>query len=277
MLFGAHVSIAGGIVNAPENAANIGCEVFQMFTRSPQGGFVSPLTEGIISEFKGSCAYFGQKEWYVHTPYFINFASAIDRIRFGSIKVVREELERASSLGAKYLMTHLGSYKDLGHDLGLAQVAQGLEQMLKGYKGETQFLIEISAGAGEIIGDSFEEIAEIINHIRLKKYDIGVCYDTQHGFASGYDIRTPEAVAKTWERFDKIIGLKKLKLSHCNDSLTELGSRRDRHAHIGDGLIGRAGFEALLKNKAMGKINFILETEHDKVEEDLKILKNIRG
>src|SRR3989339_1697336 len=121
MYFGAHVSIAGGIINAPKNAAAIGCEVFQMFTRSPQGGSVPPITAEMATEFKKLCQKYHQKEWVVHTPYFINFASANNRIKYGSINAVRQELERAALLGAKYLMTHLGSYKDLGPDRGRTQ------------------------------------------------------------------------------------------------------------------------------------------------------------
>ncbi len=277
MYFGAHVSMAGGLINAPKNAHTLGCEVFQIFTRSPQGGYVAPLDKKIADEFKGLCKEYNLKEWVVHTPYFINFASANPRIKHGSITVVREELERASTIGAAYVMAHLGSYKDLGEEKGFEQLVTGLDEMLKGYKGSTQFLIEISAGAGAIIGDTFEEIGQIINDKRLKKYDIGVCYDTQHGFASGYDIRTPEAVEQTFRKFDEIIGIKKLKMSHCNDSKIELGGKKDRHEHIGDGLIGKKGFEALLKNKLLSNINFYLETEDDKVREDLAILKKIRG
>lgn len=276
MLFGAHVSIAGGLPNAPLNAAKIGCEVFQMFTRSPQGGWIAELNGKIAAEFRQNCADSGQKEWYVHTPYFINFASANPRIKHASITVVREELERASVLGATYLMSHLGSYKDLGKETGLKQLAESLNETLKGYRGTTKFLIEISAGSGDIIGDTFEEIAEIINHPLLIKYGIGVCYDTQHGFASGYDIRTDEEVGKTLKKFDSVIGLDKLKMSHCNDSKTELGSRKDRHEHIGAGLIGLGGFKALLTSAKLKNINFVLETESDKVAEDLKLLKKIR-
>jgi len=277
MYFGAHVSIAGGLINAPKNSADLGCEVFQMFTRSPQGGFVAPLDKKIANKFKSLCKEYNQKEWVVHAPYFINFASANPRIKHGSITVVHEELERASLLGAAYVMAHLGSYKDLGEEAGLAQLVDGLDKMLHDYKGSAQFLIEISAGAGAIIGDTFEEIAEIINHKKLLKYNIGVCYDTQHGFASGYDIRTPKAVEETFKKFDKTIGLEKLKMSHCNDSKIELGGHKDRHEHLGEGLIGKAGFAALLKNKKLQKINYYLETEHDKIREDLNILKNIRN
>ena len=277
MYFGAHVSIAGGLVNAPKNAHALGCEVFQIFSRSPQGGYVAPLDKAIATEFKNLCKEYDLKEWVVHTPYFINFASANPRIKHGSITVVREELERASMLGAAYVMAHLGSFKDLGDEKGFEQLVDGLAEMMKGYKGSTQFLIEISAGAGAIIGDTFEEIAQILNHKKLKKYDIGVCYDTQHGFASGYDIRTPETVAETFKKFDDLIGIEKLKMFHCNDSKIELGGKKDRHEHIGDGLIGKTGFEALLNYKKFQKINFYLETEDDKVRDDLKILKDIRA
>ncbi|NQU83263.1 MAG: deoxyribonuclease IV [Parcubacteria group bacterium] len=276
MLFGAHVSIAGGLSNAPLNAAQIGCEVFQFFTRSPRGGKPPALTDEVLKQFLDNCKKYKQKEWYVHTPYFINFASANPRIKHGSISVVREELERASLLKAKYLMTHLGSYKDLGEEKGFIQLVDGLDKMLDGYKGSTQFLIEISAGAGKIIGDDFEEIGKIIKHPKLKKYKIGVCYDTQHGFASGYDIRTKQAINKTLEDFDKYIGLKNLKLSHINDSKVELGSNRDRHEHIGKGMIGLDGFTALLNDDRVRNVNFVLETKHNSVEEDLSILKKIR-
>ncbi len=276
MLFGAHVSIAGGIFNAPLNAQKIGCEVFQMFTRSPRGGNPPLLSPEIIKQFEINCKQANQKEWYVHTPYFINFASPKERVYNGSISLVRDELERASLLKAKYLMTHLGSYKDSGRKKGFTKLIDGLDKTLKGYKGYTKFLIEIAAGAGRIIGDSFEDLSEIINHKKLKKYDIGICYDTQHGFGCGYDIRNKKAVEKTLMDFDNIVGLEKLKLSHINDSLVELGSKKDRHAHIGEGKIGLAGFVALLQNKKMKNINFVLETKHDKVNDDLVKLKNIR-
>ena len=152
----------------------------------------------------------------------------------------------------------------------------GLKETLQDYNGETKFLIEISAGAGEIIGDTFEEIAEIIFSKELVKYDIGVCYDTQHGFVSGYDTRNKQSVEETLKKFDKIIGLEKLKMSHCNDSATEFASHKDRHAHIGEGKIGVEGFKALLSDKRLNKVNFVLETEGEGVEKDLRLLKNIR-
>ncbi len=276
MLFGAHVSIAGGLVNAPANAAKIGCEVFQMFSRSPQGGYVAPLDETIAKQFKAACKEHGQQAWYIHAPYFINFASANERIKYGSIHVIREELERGSLLGAQSVMAHLGSYTALGKDKGFHQLVAGLAEMLKGYKGSTEFLIEISAGAGSAIGSTFEDLAEIIDHPKLKPYPIGICYDTQHAFAAGYDIRTPETVKATLTAFDKTVGLERLKMFHCNDSKPELGAHKDRHEHIGQGHIGTKGFASLFADKRLHGKNFILETEPDAVVKDLALLKKLR-
>lgn len=276
MLFGAHVSIAGGLWSAPANAAAIGCEVFQMFTRPPQGGVAAPITDEVARRFRAACEEHRQAEWYIHAPYFINFASTNPRIRHGSVTIVREELERGSMIGAAYVMAHLGSFKDLGQTAGMQAVKEGLAKMLDGYKGTTQFLIEIAAGSGEIIGDTFEEIAEIINAKELRAHDIGVCFDTQHAFASGYDLRTKAALDATLKQFDATIGLKKLKLSHCNDSKVELGGKRDRHEHIGEGFIGRDGFKTIVTHPKLKKVNLILETTHDKVVQDLEILKRLR-
>ncbi len=276
MLFGAHVSIAGGIFNAPLNAAKIGAEVFQLFTRSPQGGTTLPLTPETILVFKQNCKLLGIPSWYVHAPYIINFASSNNRIRYGSISITREELERSSLLGAKYMMIHLGSYKDLGEDEGFKKLIEGLDKVLSGYTGTTKFLIEISAGAGDIIGSNFEKVADIINHPTLKQYNINVCFDTQHAFASGYDLRTSEAVKKTFDNFDRTIGLDRLKLFHCNDSVVNLGEKKDRHEHLGKGKIGLDGFKTILNLMRARDVDFIIETEHDQIVEDLKILKNFR-
>lgn len=276
MLIGCHVSIAGGIENAPQRAADLGCEVFQIFSRSPQGGKAKEITPEIAEQFKTQCAKLGLQEWVIHTPYYINFASANNRIYHGSINVVRDELERGSKIGAKYVMTHLGSFKDLGKDNGMPKLIDGLDRMLDGYAGSTQFCIEIAAGAGHVIGASFEEVAEIINHKKLKKYDIGVCFDTQHAFGSGYDLRTAKTVKATFDEFDATIGLDKLKLSHCNDSMVELGSNKDRHEHIGKGHIGLDGFKAIATEPRLQHINFYLETKHDAVEEDIAIMKSLR-
>lgn len=275
MLFGAHVSIANGIWNAPERAASLGCEVFQMFSRPPQGWSAKEITDDEAVLFKENMKRFNQKECYIHTPYLINLASIDNKIRHSSINIIKQELERGSKLGAKYAMTHLGSYKDVDNILeGPLMVVNGLKKILDGNY-STELLIETSAGAGDVIGCSFEELGYFLSE--LKDYKIGICLDTAHIFASGYDLRTKESLTKVFDDFDRIVGLKNLKLFHLNDSKVGLGERKDRHEHIGEGKIGLSGFEALVSEKRVQHLSFILETEHDKVEQDLQIMKELRG
>lgn len=274
---GAHISAASDMALAPLRAHDAGLECFQFFSRPPQGGPAKPITEKLIKEFKANSKKY-KLESYIHAPYYINLASAKNNIYYGSIKVIREELERGSLLGARYIMAHLGSAKELGEKAGIKKAIDGIAEILKDYKGETEFLIEMSAGAGAIIGDTFEEIAKIVLSPKLKKYDIGICFDTCHGFASGYDLRTAKAVTATFEKFDKILGAKRLKLIHANDCQSEFNSRKDRHAHIGEGNIGLDGFKAIIAMAKKRKINLVLETPHDeKLKKDIKILKKLRN
>ncbi len=283
MLFGSHISAAGGVEKAPERASAAGCEVFQFFSRPPQGGPAPKLTPTQIQLFKDNCLNFSQAECYIHAPYFINFASPKSSTRFGSSSVIREELERGSSLGVKYLMTHLGSSREVGEKQGMIYLAEGITRILDGYSGSTEFLMENSAGAGKVIGDTFQELAEAIKRVETNKKfknKIGICFDTCHAFTSGYDLRTKVGVKKVLDQFDEIIGLDRLKLIHCNDSKFDLGEHKDRHEHLGIGKIGLIGFEFLVKEPRLKNVNFILETPKDSADDDprnLKILKKFRG
>jgi deoxyribonuclease-4 len=298
---GCHVSASGGVFNAPKNAADLGCETFQIFTRPPMGGKAPELNDLTIERFKDEMQKYGFTDFVVHTPYFINFGSKQPRIYHGSISVVGEELSRANMLGTKYVMTHLGSGKDLGQAAAVKQAKEGLTEVLKKYEdgsdalvptqgsgqvggAKTLFLLEIAAGAGGTLGGTFEQLAELMQPLVKFKTFGGICFDTQHAFASGYDLRDSKTVASTFKRFDKVIGLKWLKMSHINDSKIEMGGKKDRHEHIGEGMVGEAGFKALLgyldkvsriKDKEYS-FPLILETEHDKVKADIEILKSIR-
>ncbi|MFZ5982262.1 MAG: deoxyribonuclease IV [Patescibacteria group bacterium] len=275
MKIGCHVSIQGGVFEAPKRASDLGCECFQMFTRSPQGGKAPELTPEVIERFKLETKNYQLKTFYVHTPYYINFASSNNRIRYGSVSVVRDELERASKIGAKYVMTHLGTAKDLGQKEAISKTIEMLKKCLEGYSGSTKLLIENSAGAGEIIGDDFSEIAEIIRGVGGDAI-AGICLDTQHSFASGYDWRTKESFEKSLKRIDEELGLDYIKLIHTNDSQAELESKRDRHEHLGKGLIGEEAFQNFVAFAKERNIDMILETEHDKVVEDIELLKEMR-
>jgi deoxyribonuclease-4 len=273
MFLGAHVSIQGGLPTAPRRAAKLGCECLQIFTRSPRGGPAGQFTAELIREFRLACDIARQRAWYIHTPYYINLASANRRIYATSIKVVREELERGSAIGAAAVMTHLGSAGQAPRAEALKRVIAGVKRILSGYRGGARLLVEIAAGSGGILGDSFEELAAVVLATRGR---CGVCFDTQHAFASGYDLRSPTAVRETLDAFDNVIGLEHLYLSHCNDSLSPLGSHKDRHCHIGGGEIGRSGFRAILREPRFNDINFILETRTEGIRRDLMVLRRLR-
>lgn len=277
-LIGCHVSIAGGLFNAPARAKEFGCETFQIFSRSPQGGVAPEITKDIEKQFAAALTEAGITTFVIHAPYILNFGSGKKQTFHGSVNLVRTDLERGTQLGAKYVMFHPGSFKDLGEKVGMKQAQDGLKKVLDGYKGTTQLLIEISAGAGEVIGDTFEELAMLMKPIQKNKHFGGICFDTQHAFGSGYDLRDEASVKKLFKEFDKIIGLEYFQMSHVNDSKVELGAHKDRHEHIGDGEIGKKGFQAFLAELTRRKmaIPLILETEHDKVEADIKLLKTLR-
>ena len=273
MLIGCHVSIAGGVFNAPKRAAELGCEAMQIFTRSPQGGKAPELTHEVVANFKSQCQENKIEMSVVHTPYYINFASTNGRISHGSIAVIRDELERASLLGVKYVMTHLGSAGELSEEESNTKTISALKEALKGYDGSCELLIENAAGSGKIMGSTFSQIAEIlkaVNHTKL----VGICIDTQHSFASGYDWRD---FSNTLSKIDSELGLDNIKLIHCNDSKTELASRKDRHEHIGKGLIGEESFKNIVSFAKEKNITMILETEYDFVKEDILLLKKFRG
>jgi deoxyribonuclease-4 len=282
MLFGAHISAAGGVFNAPLNAYKHRAECYQFFSRSPRGGPAPELTPDIIKQFKINNQKYNYTRYYIHAPYYTNLASINNKIYYSSINILREELERGSLLGVRALMFHPGSAKDLTPAQGVRRVARALKMILKNYNGSCQLLLEISAGAGNVIGDSFEEIAQIIRLTETTqklKNQLGVCFDTAHAFASGYDLRDEKSVKQTFNRFDKIIGLKRLALIHANDSLADFNSHRDRHAHLGQGKIGRVGFQAMVDyfKKRQPNMDFVVETPTDAgVTRDIKLLKNFR-
>ena len=279
MIFGHHVSIAGGVFNAPANAAAVGCEIFQIFTRSPRGGAAPKLTLEIVQLFKDNCAKFGFTDYYVHTPYYINLASGNPKIYEASSRIIREELERSSRLGVRAVMTHLGSAKDTTRPKAIAKTVTGLIKALTGYTGSAQFLIEIAAGAGNIMGDSFDEVGTIIKKVQPKvKTTLGVCFDTAHAFASGYDLRTKAAVDQTLAAFDRQVGLNRLVLIHGNDSKVDFNSHVDRHWHIGHGQIGLEGFRAIINHPKLKKVNMILETpDYTWDKKNLATVKKLRN
>lgn len=279
MKIGTHVSIAKGLWNAPINAAKVNAEVFQIFSRSPHGGPVVPITKDVQKKFQAEMDKNKFNTFYIHAPYFINFSSVKGNIYYGSISVIREELERGTLLGCKALMTHLGSFGELTDEEGIERQVKAITKVMEGYKGSTQLLLEISAGAGRVVGDTFEELAAILDDKRLKNFNVGVCLDSCHLFASGYDVRDKKTVDATMKQFNKVLGNDRVVVMHANDSKGEFGKHLDRHENLGDGQIGLDGFRAMAEHKILGKLDWILETPKDNPADDPKniaILKKIR-
>lgn len=274
MKFGSHVSIAGGIDKAPERAHKLGCECFQIFSRSPRGGKPPELTKELVDSFLASCSEYGLTDYYIHTPYYINFASAKKELRESASRIIREELERAHTIGAGYIMTHLGSSKDTDRKDAVQMVADGLSRAIEGSDLSPHLLLENTAGQGATIGDTFEELAEILELIG-DPY-IGICIDTAHLLASGYDIRDSKALKQTLNTISRTTGLDRVKLIHGNDSKADIGERKDRHEHIGKGKIGIDGFKAVLSSPELKNLNMIVELPPDKVASDITLLKQLR-
>ena len=260
-LLGAHMPTAGGLHRSISAGKEIGCDVVQVFTASPRQWRSSELKQESVDAFRAACSEFDIPTTIAHDSYLINLAAPEGSdIRAKSLTAFRDELERAERLGISYLVTHMGAHLGDGDEIGLVRLIAGINQLhaeLPGYR--VQIALETTAGQGSGLGATFDHFRIIFNgvadHDRLT-----VCMDTCHIFASGYDIRTPETYAQTMDLFAQKVGFDKLKAVHCNDSQKGLGSRVDRHAHIGDGEIGTAGFRMLLADPRLSGLPFIIET-----------------
>jgi deoxyribonuclease-4 len=274
---GAHVSIAGGVENAPRNAHLLECECFQIFTRSPRGGKRKEIDE---QKFFKACERYNfevGKDYIIHAPYYINLASQEEKIYKSSIRILKEELKIADQIKSPFVITHLGSSKDLNKTENWPSIQQkvfkGLREIYQDYQGKAILSLEIAAGSGNIIGDNLEEFSYFLNEADKLGIKMGFCFDTCHAFAAGKDLRTPKKVQKTFKEIDEKIGLEKLNCIHFNDSKSDFDSHIDRHEHIGKGKIGNIGMKAVAKKAKQLDINLYLETKHDKIKKDIKITK----
>lgn len=272
MLLGAHVSIAGGFDKAVIRGENIGCDSIQIFTKSQRQWSAKKIDESQVKLFKKALSRSRIKAVVVHTAYLINLASPKKDTLEKSQKAFLEEMDRAETLGIPYLVHHPGAHLDVGEKKGIELIAEGLNISLSARRGyKVMPLLETTAGQGTNLGYKFEELVAIRDLLEEKEW-VGVCLDTSHIFAAGYDIRTKDAYEKTMETFDEIIGLSLLKAVHLNDSKTDLGKRVDRHEHIGKGKIGLGAFSFLVNDERLKSIPGCLETPGS--EEDFK--KNLQ-
>jgi deoxyribonuclease-4 len=266
--------MSGSISNSIKNAENIGCTAFQIFTRNPRSWKAKSLEDEEIEKYKRKIneSYIDKKDVVVHMPYLPNLAAPQNDFYFKSREVLAEEIVRCVMLDISYLILHLGSHLGSGVDNGIIQIVNACHFAIDNFNSSYRrhlplnILLENSAGHKNSIGNKFEEISSLIEKLGNKKF--GVCFDTCHAFASGYDLRTSEKVIETIKNFNDTISITNLQVLHLNDSKGKINENKDRHEHIGLGSIGKAGFKEILNNKYFENIPIIMETPVDKIRGD---------
>lgn len=278
-LLGAHMSIEGGLHRAFERIRLVKGESLQIFSKNQRQWSAPSLSDSEIQQFKEAWQQWGKGPVAVHDSYLINLANPDTKKSNRAVGAFAEEISRAGLLSIPYLIMHPGSHVGAGVENGLKHLTVNLDRAFEKAEDTTSVmvLLETTAGQGTGLGSSFEELAHVISNSKYRDR-LGVCFDTCHTFAAGYDISTKNGYKKTFSDFDAIIGLARLKFFHVNDSKKELGSRVDRHAHIGKGEIGLAGFRLLMNDPRFTKHPMVLETPKGKdLKEDMENLKLLRS
>jgi deoxyribonuclease-4 len=276
MRFGFHISIAGGFSKVVERANVRGCETIQFFSRNPRGWKYSPLNKEEVKEFRSSIQSSTLFPVFLHMPYLANIASFKSKFYKRSIHSIATDLQRAAQLGAQYLIIHIGHRMESSEDEAIEAVSQGIDQAFQKVENSIILLMENTAGQGSEIGYNFEQIKRIIEGVEDNKR-LGVCLDTAHTFEAGYNLSSKDGLERTLKNFDQAVGLKRLHLLHLNDSKTPLGSRKDRHWHIGEGYIGMEGFRNLVNHPLLKRLPGIMETPRKDTVEDLKNMEVIKS
>lgn len=276
MRVGLHVSIAGSLAAAVDNAVQRGCSAFQIFTRSPRMWYAKDIPEKDAKEFRErlEASKIDRFATVAHMPYLPNLASPNVTTNKKSVDVLMKEVKRCGQLGIPYLVAHLGSHMGTGDETGIKQLVNAFSKGAS-VKNDVMILLENTAGQKNSVGSDFDQWAEIFFKLRPKER-FGVCFDTCHAFAYGYDLRTEKAVSDTFKKFDDAIGFEHLKILHLNDSKGDIGSNLDRHEHIGLGKIGEKGMSATIKLINKKDIPIILETPIDNTRDDFGNIKKVK-
>ena len=279
MLLGVHVSTEGKIFEAFARAQKLGCNTMQIFARNPQRWREKFLEPKDAEEFRRRKEQSKIKPLFIHIPYLINLASPNPRLYEASIQAYIEDIKEAASLGADYIVTHMGSHKETSEDAGLNRLAQALNRILEKTKDiPVGLLLENTAGSGSWLGYDFAHQQRVVDAVK-EKSRLGLCLDTAHAFLAGYNIATSPGLEDMLRRIDELVGINLIKLIHLNDSAGKLGSHQDRHENIGKGFIGLAGMKRIINHPKLRNMPFILETPKrtdsaDKV--NLNIVRRLR-
>jgi deoxyribonuclease-4 len=269
---GIHTSTAGGVELAAERAYRLGANAFQIFSSSPRQWKPYPLAPEQCERMRALREKYGIAPLVIHTSYLVNLASVTPRFHRASVQAFRGEMERALALGAEFLVLHPGSFRGRSREEGLMLVAQSIAESVQGLdpeKSGLRILIENTAGAEFSLGGSFEQVADLLECLR-DVCPVGACIDTCHTHVSGYDLVSEDGWRETMRQLDDTVGLKNVKVWHCNDAKDERCSRRDRHEHIGQGTIGIEPFRRLLNDPRTRHAAFIAETPIDEPKDALK-------
>ncbi len=262
---GAHTSIAGSLERAAEQAAALGCDTFQIFSRSPRMWRAGQLDPAAVERLKEARERFGLAPLVIHGNYLVNLAAADPIVRKKSIAAFRDEVNRAVALGAEYLVIHPGSHRGQTPARAMKTLANSVAKAVRGIRwNNLELLLENTAGGGTSIGRDFSELAELRDMIQKKaSVPVGFCIDTAHSYEAGFDVSTSRGLNNTLRLIDDTIGIEAVRVIHANDSKTSLGSNADRHEHIGKGKIGREAFRRMLHHPKLRGKPFILETPQD--------------
>jgi len=271
---GFHVSIGVSVDMAVDRAVELNCNIFQIFTRNPRQWHTTELTTETTKAFSNKVKMHNMKPVFAHMPYLPNLASPRDEVYEKSVKTLTSELERCTQLEIPYLVTHLGSHLGAGMQKGFTRLINAINHALTNTSDDVMLLLENTAKTRNSMGSTFEDIQHIIEQISHTKR-VGVCFDTSHAFAAGYDLRTDETVEMIIRKIDDVIGFEKFKLVHLNDSKGDLNSCIDRHEHIGMGMIGEEGFRNILGSR-LGDLPLILETPKDSRRNDVGNLEKVK-
>jgi deoxyribonuclease-4 len=277
MRFGFHVSIAGGLHYAFDRACELGCETMQIFSRNPRGWKFRVPDEDDVSEFRRKHRETGISPVAIHMPYLPNLASPDRILHRMSVESLAEDLRRAVAIGAEYVVTHVGKGLGLTEKAAIRKVVSAIDEAIeKAGTEKAMLLLENTAGQGSEIGRSVEQLAAIVETSRHPAR-LGLCFDTCHGFAAGYDVSSAGGLDTLVSLIDSELGLERLRLLHLNDSLGGLGCVRDRHENIGKGRIGRKGFRLIVNHLRLHNLPGIMETPLRKPGDDVANMKAIRA